>query len=88
MIINHEYDDGQWHRVVIQNIKKKVTLTIDGQSVNGKVPKKINVANMVYIGGVPVNRSHLPDSLVICLTITFSLHIWWTKVRLNLSRSF
>lgn len=64
VIIPQKYDDGLWHNVMIQNLKKKLTVTIDGQSVQGKMIKRLNVANMIYIGGVPANGSHLPDAFV------------------------
>lgn len=65
--VARKLNDGQWHHVTLNNFNKVLTISVhigmDGQqSVQEtiKLPRKINAANMVFVGGVPDSNLALP----------------------------
>ncbi|XP_015607311.1 laminin subunit alpha-1 [Cephus cinctus] len=62
------FNNGNWHHVVISHEDRKLTLVVDTQSPRTiKVPKKIGLASMMYIGGLPENGTPLPEQVVVKL---------------------
>ncbi|XP_043271259.1 laminin subunit alpha-1 [Venturia canescens] len=62
------FNDGNWHHVVITHDERKLTLVIDTQTPRTiKVPRKIGLASMMYIGGLPESGTPLPDQVVVKL---------------------
>lgn len=65
-----QLNDGQWHHVVLNSVSKKLNVRVEigmnGQysSANIKLPKRINAANMIYVGGISENSLTLPTELV------------------------
>ncbi|XP_023288824.1 laminin subunit alpha-2 [Orussus abietinus] len=58
-------NDGNWHHVVISHDERKLTLVVDTQTPRTiKVPRKIGLASMMYIGGLPESGTPLPDQVV------------------------
>ncbi|EAT47381.1 AAEL001477-PA [Aedes aegypti] len=66
LVLPVKLNDGQWHHVSLNSIKKKATLSV--QTENGlssaqiKLPKKLNAANNLFIGGIP-DETPLPKEL-------------------------
>ncbi|KAG0726288.1 Laminin subunit alpha-2 [Chionoecetes opilio] len=45
---------GQWTKVKVQKVKKRITLSIDGKVVKRvKGPRKVNVGRELFLGGLP-----------------------------------
>lgn len=69
--LSKKLNDGQWHHILLNSIDKKLTIRIDW-GMNGddittatiKLPKRLNAANMIYIGGIPENSVTLPIELL------------------------
>ncbi|XP_039307072.1 laminin subunit alpha-1 isoform X3 [Solenopsis invicta] len=62
------FNDGNWHHVVISHEEKKLTLLVDTQTPRVlKVPKKIGLASMMYIGGLPESGTPIPEQVVVRL---------------------
>lgn len=62
------FNDGNWHHVVISHEERKLTLLVDTQTPRVlKVPKRIGLASMMYIGGLPESGTPLPEQVVIKL---------------------
>lgn len=62
------FNDGNWHHVVISHDEKKLTLLVDTQTPRRiKVPKKIGLASMMYIGGLPESGTSIPEQVVVKL---------------------
>jgi laminin, alpha 1/2 len=63
-------NDGQWHRVMLNSVDRKVTLGIEFgnskqySSAQIRLPKKLNASNMMFIGGIAENSLTLPQELV------------------------
>lgn len=64
-------NDGQWQRVVLSNVNKMLNIRVhfgadenDVMEENIKLPRRINAANMMYVGGVPENSVTLPVELM------------------------
>lgn len=62
-------DDGEWHRILIENKskkrKRKLTITLDGTKEKPKKIPQNRVSGDVFIGGVPQTIHHkLPKQLV------------------------
>lgn len=71
LTIERKLNDGQWHRIIINNINKVLTLEVqigtDGSLLvqkNLKMPRRISAANMMYVGGVTDTVLALPTELV------------------------
>lgn len=64
--LNRKYNDGEWHQIMIKSTNRKVTLSVDRHLAPGhmKLSKKINLANMIYIGGIAANTTRLPEVFV------------------------
>ncbi|KAK0081679.1 hypothetical protein PV325_011758 [Microctonus aethiopoides] len=59
------FNDGNWHHVVINHDERKLTLVVDSQTPRTiKVPKKIGLETMMYIGGLPESGTPFPDQVV------------------------
>ncbi|CAB0032889.1 unnamed protein product [Trichogramma brassicae] len=59
------FNDGNWHHVTIGHGGRKLTMIVDAQTpMTIKVPKKIGLTNVMYIGGIPESGTPLPDSVV------------------------
>ena len=67
--------DGEWHTIVIQKSKKRVTLFIDDiDSKSGRTPKKLKIDEILFVGGIPSSFINLVnDKIVSCLFCFFSL---------------
>lgn len=63
-------NDGKWHHVNLNCIDRKVTLSVDVgitgriNSAQAKIPKRVKVANMMFVGGISNNILALPKDLV------------------------
>lgn len=66
IILQRKYNDGEWHELTIKSTNRKITLSVDKINAHGhiKISKKINLANMIYIGGIAPNTSRLPEVFV------------------------
>lgn len=58
-IMARKLNDGQWHRVSLKNTNKQLTIRIHSENQSSavdeewiKMPKRINVSNMMYVGGM------------------------------------
>nr|XP_034195684.1 laminin subunit alpha-1 isoform X1 [Osmia lignaria] len=62
------FNDGNWHHVVISHDERKLTLLVDAQTPRTiKVPRKIGLASMMYIGGLPESGTPIPEQVVVKL---------------------
>ncbi|XP_024867463.1 laminin subunit alpha-1 isoform X2 [Temnothorax curvispinosus] len=62
------FNDGNWHHVVISHEERKLTLLVDSQTPRVlKVPRKISLASMMYIGGLPESGTPIPEQVVVRL---------------------
>lgn len=62
------FNDGNWHHVVISHDERKLTLLVDTQTPRtAKVPRKIGLASMMYIGGLPDSGTPIPEQVVVKL---------------------
>ncbi|XP_015124906.1 laminin subunit alpha-1, partial [Diachasma alloeum] len=65
MVFKTPFNDGNWHHVVIGHEERRLTLVVDAQSPRAvKVPKKIGLESMMYIGGLPESGTPFPDQVV------------------------
>ncbi|XP_011501171.1 PREDICTED: laminin subunit alpha-1 [Ceratosolen solmsi marchali] len=59
------FNDGNWHHVTIGHGGRKLTMIVDTQTpITIKVPKKIGLTNVMYIGGIPESGTPLPEQVV------------------------
>ncbi|ETN59454.1 laminin, alpha 1/2 [Anopheles darlingi] len=67
LVLPPKLNDGQWHHVTLASIKKKATLSVQigssHSSAQIKLPKKLNAANALHIGGLPDVVPVLPREL-------------------------
>ena len=60
-------NDGLWHHVTLSSMKKKATLSVENESgrssVQIKLPKKLNAAHTIYVGGIPDEKIPLPSEM-------------------------
>ncbi|KAL6255156.1 hypothetical protein P5V15_013489 [Pogonomyrmex californicus] len=62
------FNDGNWHHVVISHEDRRLTLLVDSQTPRVlKVPKRIGLASMMYIGGLPESGTPIPEQVVVKL---------------------
>ncbi|XP_076751939.1 wing blister [Xylocopa sonorina] len=62
------FNDGNWHHVMISHSERKLTLLVDTQTPRTiKVPWKIGLASMMYIGGLPESGTLIPEQVVVKL---------------------
>ncbi|CAK9806681.1 Laminin subunit alpha-1 [Anthophora quadrimaculata] len=62
------FNDGNWHHVVISHDERKLTLLVNSQTPRTiKVPRKIGLASMMYIGGLPESGTLIPEQVVVKL---------------------
>ncbi|XP_077268130.1 wing blister isoform X1 [Temnothorax americanus] len=62
------FNDGNWHHIVISHEERKLTLLVDSQTPRVlKVPRKISLASMMYIGGLPESGTPIPEQVVVRL---------------------
>ncbi|KAI4466136.1 netrin/laminin-related [Holotrichia oblita] len=71
--ISKRLDDGEWHKLLIENKskkrKRKLTITIDGRKEKPKKVPPNRVFGDVFIGGIPQNvQQKLPKQLLTKLT--------------------
>ncbi|XP_051174494.1 laminin subunit alpha-1 isoform X1 [Leptopilina boulardi] len=65
IIFKSPLNDGNWHHVVIRHEERKLTLIVDSQTPRTiKIPRKIGLASMMYIGGLPESGTPLPEQAV------------------------
>ncbi|XP_074102845.1 wing blister [Cotesia typhae] len=65
IVFKSPFNDGNWHHVVINHDERKLTLVVDSQTPRMiKVPKKIGLETMMYIGGLPESGTPFPDQVV------------------------
>lgn len=64
-------NDGQWHHVQLSNVNKMLNIQVHiggdaGQLVqeNIKLPRRLNAANVMYVGGVADGSHMLPMELM------------------------
>ena len=68
ILFKSSFNDGNWHHVVIRHEERKLTLVVDSQTPRTvKIPKKIGLASMMYIGGLPESGTPLPEQAVVKL---------------------
>ncbi|XP_036145001.1 laminin subunit alpha-1 isoform X3 [Monomorium pharaonis] len=68
MLFKTPFNDGNWHHVVISHEERKLTLLVDTQAPRIlKVPKRIGLASMMYIGGLPESGTPIPEQVVVRL---------------------
>lgn len=68
IVYKSPFNDGNWHHVTITHEEKKLTLIVDSQTPRTiKVPRKIGLASMMYIGGLPESGTPLPEQVVVKL---------------------
>ncbi|XP_061943056.1 laminin subunit alpha lam-3 isoform X4 [Apis cerana] len=62
------FNDGNWHHVMISHDERKLTLLVDSLTPHTiKVPRKIGLASMMYIGGLPESGTPIPEQVVVKL---------------------
>ena len=60
--------DGEWHSVVIQKNKKRVTLMVDGvDSKSGRIAKKLKIDVTLFVGGLPSSYVDLVNEKIVSL---------------------
>ena len=61
-----ELNDGTWHRVVLSREGNRIMMMVDSLKPKRKkrYPKKLNIGNTMYVGGIPESGLFLPESLV------------------------
>lgn len=71
MNLPRKLNNGQWHRVLLTNVNKmlniKVHIGCDDTNIidnNIKLPRRINAANLMYVGGLSDNSLTLPSELL------------------------
>ncbi|XP_058446853.1 laminin subunit alpha-1 isoform X1 [Malaya genurostris] len=66
LLLPVKLNDGQWHHVSLNSVKKKATLSVQiGNSLSSaqiKLPKKLNASNNLFVGGIP-DETLLPKEL-------------------------
>ncbi|RLU21684.1 hypothetical protein DMN91_006060 [Ooceraea biroi] len=68
IVFKTPFNDGNWHHVVISHEERKLTLLVDTQTPRSlKVPKRIGLASMMYIGGLPESGTPIPEQVVVKL---------------------
>lgn len=68
IVFRTPFNDGNWHHVTIGHGGRKLTMIVDAQApMSVKVPKKIGLTNVMYIGGIPESGTPLPDQVVVKL---------------------
>ncbi|XP_029679159.1 laminin subunit alpha-1-like [Formica exsecta] len=68
MLLKTPFNDGNWHHVVISHDERKLTLLVDTQTPRIiKVPRRIGLASMMYIGGLPEGGTPIPEKVVVKL---------------------
>ncbi|XP_064107459.1 laminin subunit alpha lam-3-like isoform X1 [Macrobrachium nipponense] len=56
IISNAGLNTGQWRKVMIEKVKKRLRLTVDTQLIKKvKAPKKMNVGRKLFLGSLPSN---------------------------------
>uniref|UniRef100_A0A182NLL6 Laminin subunit alpha-1 n=1 Tax=Anopheles dirus TaxID=7168 RepID=A0A182NLL6_9DIPT len=67
LLLAPKLNDGQWHRVSLRSVQKKATLSVQigssHSSAQLKLPKKLNAANALHVGGLPDEVPTLPREL-------------------------
>nr|CAD7199120.1 unnamed protein product [Timema douglasi] len=67
VILSPALNDGMWHHVTLTKINRQLQVEVDShpaETSKGKFPKKLNMGNIMYVGGLPQNIRALPDNLV------------------------
>nr|CAD7455143.1 unnamed protein product [Timema tahoe] len=67
VILSPALNDGMWHHVTLTKINRQLQVEVDShppETSKGKFPKKLNMGNIMYVGGLPQNIRTLPDNLV------------------------
>ncbi|KMQ97151.1 laminin subunit alpha-1 [Lasius niger] len=68
LLLKTPFNDGNWHHVVISHDERKLTLLVDTQTPRIlKVPRRIGLASMMYIGGLPESGTPIPEQVVVKL---------------------
>lgn len=68
MLLKTPFNDGNWHHVVLSHDERKLTLLVDTQAPRIlKIPRKIGLASMMYIGGLPESGTPIPEQVVVKL---------------------
>ncbi|XP_072763928.1 laminin subunit alpha-1 isoform X2 [Anoplolepis gracilipes] len=68
ILLKTPFNDGNWHHVVISHDERKLTLLVDTQTPRIlKVPRRIGLASMMYIGGLPESGTPIPEQVVVKL---------------------
>lgn len=66
LLLPVKLNDGRWHQVSLNSVKKKATLSVQiANSISSaqiKLPKKLNAANNIFVGGIP-DDTLLPKEL-------------------------
>lgn len=61
-----DLNDGLWHRIVLSREGNRIMMIVDSNKRKRRkgYPKKLNIGNTMYVGGVPGTGLILPDLLV------------------------
>ncbi|CAG2061905.1 unnamed protein product, partial [Timema podura] len=65
VILSPALNDGMWHHVTLTKINRQLQVEVDShppETSKGKFPKKLNMGNIMYVGGLPQNIRTLPDN--------------------------
>ncbi|XP_052864377.1 LOW QUALITY PROTEIN: laminin subunit alpha-1-like [Anopheles cruzii] len=67
LLLPPKLNDGQWHHVTLSSVRKKATLSVQigssHSSAQIKLPKKLNAANALHVGGLPDEVPVMPREL-------------------------
>ncbi|XP_040165290.1 laminin subunit alpha-1 isoform X1 [Anopheles arabiensis] len=67
LLLPPKLNDGQWYRVTLSSVKKKAKLSVQvgsgHSSAQLKLPKKLNAASTLHVGGLPDEVPILPREL-------------------------
>ena len=65
---SNKVTDGDWHTVVIQKNKKRVTLTVDDvDSKSGRIAKKLKIDVTLFVGGLPSSYVELVNEKIVSI---------------------
>lgn len=80
-------DDGDWHTLVVNKNKQRITVTVDGNSKKGaKIAKVLKVDVPLFVGGVPSSFASLMNAQVVSVPLFFTItesspHKYYTAVK-------
>lgn len=66
-----DLNDGLWHHVVLSRAGNRIVMIVDSNKPKRRkrYPKKLNIGNTMYVGGVPESGVLLPELLVSFISV-------------------